>query len=115
MYLRLKKRALKRLSRTSIDAVILESRRNGSTTVQRFIAYLGSIRENHIEHVRPRIVFWDKVFKKFDLIHMPSDIRRIIEDRLAEHIARPTDDERAWYLQRLAEIEAKSKRKINTG
>jgi len=102
MYLRLKKRTLKKTSTGSIDAVILESKRQGRITSQRFICYLGSIKESLIGAVVHRILFWDKVLKKLDSLSLSIESRHQIEEMLSQRIPRPTDEERVWYRERRA-------------
>jgi hypothetical protein len=113
MYLRLKRRPIKKESSTCIEAVILETKRKGKMISQQFITYLASIREQHVQNIIPRILFWDKVIQKLVSINLPPDARERIEETLSQQIPRPTEDERDWYRERCTQIEAKSKEMIN--
>jgi hypothetical protein len=115
MYLRLKRRALKKTPTGSIDAVILESKRQSRTTSQRFIAYLGSIKERYVESKVNRILFWDKVAQKLDSLNLPPVTRQRIEERLSQQIPQPTNEERKWYQELRAQREAEWRRKVESG
>jgi hypothetical protein len=113
MYLRLKRRPIKKESSVCIEAVILESKRKGKTTSQQFITYLASIRQQHIQNIIPRIIFWDKVAHRLNTMNLPPDTRKRIEERLSSQIPQPTADERNWHQERLAQIKALRKKNID--
>ena len=113
MYLQIRKRKLKRKPGITLELVLLESVWKRGKTTKEFIAYLASIREHDIQHIRSRILFWNRAVQILESINLPSEIRQKIEEKLSQLIPQPTDKENDWYQERLAQINACYEKEID--
>ncbi len=92
----------------SLTAVLVESTRVHGRPRQRFVAYLGRIHENlleHDSHCLYRAGFWDTMSVKLDQVNEPFD-REKIEASIAKVVPRPTPKQVATDTERVARLRA---------
>jgi hypothetical protein len=100
MYVRWKKRALKKIKPYDahpyqLAAYLVESRRIGGRPRQRTIAYLGSIRESNISlpFCLYRRDFWKAADERIAALNLADVDRVLIEDALLHVVPRPTQED----------------------
>jgi hypothetical protein len=92
----------------SLDVVLVQSVRVGSSIRQKFVCHLASISEKDTSEreVLMRDEFWQKVTSKLATLSLGDPERRTIEAAIDKVVPRPTDEQVA---QRTAEWEAMMK------
>ena len=88
----------------SLTAVLVESKRVHGKPRQRFVAYLGRIHEDlleHDSHCLYRAKFWDMISVKLDQVHEPFD-RAKVEASIAKVVPRPTPEQVATDEEEVA-------------
>jgi hypothetical protein len=89
-------------------ARLVESSRVDGQPRQRTIAYLGSIRDRHLQSPWCRQAFWTRdVAPRLAALDLPDGQRERIEKALAEVVARPTRAEVEQGAQAARKLEAK--------
>ena len=85
--------ASKGRSKDKLTAILVESHRVDGRPRQRFVCYLGTIREwTVLDRVYWHLVdFWISADKKLDDLQIDQDARQKIETKIAERIPRPTE------------------------
>jgi len=76
-----------------LDAVLVESQRIDGRPRQRFVAHLGTIREQDVTDPRQRVQFWRGVNIRLDEIGITDGDRDRIAATLANRVVPPTPDE----------------------
>jgi hypothetical protein len=89
----------------SLDVVLVQSVRVGSSIRQKFVCHLASISENAAAEINVLLhnEFWQKVTSKLATLNLGDPERATIETAIANVVPRPTDEQVA---QRYAEWEA---------
>jgi hypothetical protein len=68
-------------------AALVRSERRDGKTRQRFVAYLGSVREEFAaDSVTARARFWDQVGQRLDLLGLDARSRRKVEDGIRQRV-----------------------------
>lgn len=84
MFVRWKRR--KALAGDSLDAAVVENRRDGQRVRQRVVCYLGSIHERTKAEQRDRVLFWRSASRKLDGLNLARPARKRIEAKLSQTI-----------------------------
>ena len=88
-----KARLLEEWGTASLVARLVESRRVNGKPRQRTVAYLGSIRDTHVEDAGCRGFFWCEADRRLSELGLSDDERGRIDARLSAVVPRPTLDE----------------------
>lgn len=102
MFVRWKRRHLRRNRDTAWDAVLVQSVRIAGTPRQRTVRYLGSIRTRYRPAPAHRQAFWAAVEQRLAQLALDPATRQAVETQLERQIPRPT----AAELQELARYRA---------
>lgn len=70
----------------SLDAVIVENRRDAQKVRQRVVCYLGSIHELAATELRDRVLLWRHASQKLDGLNLKRPARNLIETKLSAKI-----------------------------
>jgi hypothetical protein len=92
MFLRWKRRPLRRTADTAWDAVLVQSVRVAGTPRQR-TRYLGSIRMRYRTAPAHRQAFWAAVERRLAPLALELTTRQAIEAQLTREVPRPTAEE----------------------
>ena len=88
MYIRWKKNIRKKtkadFSNVTFCAVILENKRQDGKVKQKFLKYLGSIRENRIDSATSRTLFWKKASKNLDTLELSKENKASIIKKMLQ-------------------------------
>jgi hypothetical protein len=85
---------------------LVESQRINGKPRQRTLAYLGSIRDRHLESPWARHWFWREVSRRLDALTLPKQERVRIEARLLAVVPRPSQEEQEAATQAFRRGEA---------
>jgi hypothetical protein len=80
-------------------AVLVRSERVNGKPRQRTVAYLGSIREDHLGEVGLRNRFWESADEKIETLALKAEERQKCEAALLTRVARLTSEENAALLE----------------
>ena len=122
MFVRWKRRLLHRSHNKgtyALDAVLVESYREGSKVKQRFIKHLGSVEERLLNHKEAYVravhqnYFWKHAAVRLDTLKLDRSQTEIIERKIVERIPRPNrqEEEQAseFIKDRMRRLEASRK------
>ena len=113
MFMRWKRYKLIKKEGYSLQAVLLRGVRNGKTMRQEFIKYLGSIRQQRIETVRGRIIFWKKVNQSLSTLNLDPESKRTVVNMIREKVPIPRQAEIQEYLNGVSKMRAISAKRKN--
>ena len=93
-------------SKDKLTAILVESHRVDGRPRQRFVSYLGTIREWTLkDRVYWHLVdFWVSVDKNLDALQIDQVTRQAIETRIAERVPRPTTQDRQVMTEQIAAL-----------
>jgi hypothetical protein len=113
LYVRWKRRRLKRRVETAWDAVLVRSIWRQGAPRQQVVGYLASIRASARTFPAHRAWFWARVDPRLDALGLDPTTRQAVEARLMQEVPRPTATElqavaaqRAAFAQLAAESES---------
>lgn len=81
----------------SLDAVIVENRRDGKKVRQRVICYLGTVHEKTAGETLDRFRFWRYTAKKLEQLELKKNVRARLEAQLSAVIPRMSESELERY------------------
>ena len=99
MYVRWQRRGrVRRAKSPLLTAVLVESRRVDGKPRQRVVAYLGGIREAHVdERERAHRTFWRGVDDRLDALGLDAEARARVEASVESRVRRVTPENRAEF------------------
>jgi hypothetical protein len=93
LYVRWKRRHLRRRAETAWDAVLVRSVWHQGAARQHVVAYLASIRAEYRTAPAHRAWFWARVDSRLAILGLNPTTRHTVEARLAQVVPRPTAEE----------------------
>ena len=99
MFVRIKRRKLRKDHGRTRDAVLVKSVWEQGRPRQKVVRYLARIQECYLTAPAHRQLFWLRVDAHLASLHLDPDTRARCEQRLAREVARPSPEELAVLLQ----------------
>ena len=93
MYVRWKRRPLRRSGDTAWDAVLVQSVRIAGQPRQQRVGYLASIRAHYHTAPAHRAWFWTRVVQRLETLGLDARTRHAVERQLQQVVPRPSDAE----------------------
>jgi hypothetical protein len=86
MFVKWAKRKLADQSRFSLDAILVKNQWENGKVKQRYVCYLGSIREDRINRTRYLLEFWRSVDKNLKRLGLSPDQQQLLEQNIQKKV-----------------------------
>jgi hypothetical protein len=93
VFVRIKRRTLRKHQNVVRDVVLVKSVWEQGTSRQKVVRYLARIHDAYITAPAHRHRFWLRVDAHLADLHLDPDIRARLEQRIAREVTRPTQEE----------------------
>ena len=99
MFIRIKRRKLRRNDGTALDAVLVQSVWEHGKPRQKVVRYLAGIQDRYLTAPAHRQLFWSRIDAHFSALQLDAETCARLEARLVRDIARPSQEELAMLQQ----------------
>ena len=99
MFIRIKRRKLRRNNGTALDAVLVKSVWEHGKPRQKVVRYLAGIQDHYLTAPAHRQLFWSRIDAHFAALQLDPETCARLETRLVRDIARPSQEELAMLQQ----------------
>ena len=99
MFIRIKRRKLRRNDGTALDAVLVQSVWEHGKPRQKVVRYLAGIQDHYLTAPAHRQLFWNRIDAHFAALQLDTETCARLAARLVKDITRPSQDELATLQQ----------------